>query len=145
MNNIDITFSGEEFFHRYGRKKTVSMFTLGCKVNQYETEAMEEIFEKNGYIIVNSDEIADIYVINTCTVTNLSDRKSRQFISRAKKLNKDAVIAVVGCYSQVSPDEVSKIEGVDVVIGTTDRSRILELCEKAKKRENGKKLILLEM
>ncbi len=137
MNNIDITLSGEEFFHRYGRKKTVSMFTLGCKVNQYETEAMEEIFEKNGYIIVNSDEIADIYVINTCTVTNLSDRKSRQFISRAKKLNKDAVIAVVGCYSQISPDEVSKIEGVDVVIGTTDRSRILELCEKAKK-ENEK-------
>ncbi len=112
----------------------VAFYTLGCKVNQYETEAMEEIFEKNGYAIVNSEEIADIYVINTCTVTNLSDRKSRQFISRAKKLNKDAIIAVVGCYSQVSPDEVSKIEGVDVVIGTTDRNRILELCEEAKEK-----------
>ncbi len=112
----------------------VAFYTLGCKVNQYETEAMEEIFEKNNYSIVNNDEIADIYVINTCTVTNLSDRKSRQFISRAKKLNKDAVIAVVGCYSQVSPDEVSKIEGVDVVIGTTDRNRILELCEEAKEK-----------
>ncbi len=110
----------------------VAFYTLGCKVNQYETEAMEEIFEKNDYVIVNSDEIADIYVINTCTVTNLSDRKSRQFISRAKKLNKDAIIAVVGCYSQVSPDEVEKIEGVDVIIGTTERNRILELCEKAK-------------
>lgn len=110
----------------------VAFYTLGCKVNQYETEAMEEIFEKNDYVIVNSDEIADIYVINTCTVTNLSDRKSRQFISRAKKLNKDALIAVVGCYSQVSPDEVEKIEGVDVIIGTTERNRILELCEKAK-------------
>ncbi len=110
----------------------VAFYTLGCKVNQYETEAMEEIFEKKGYTIVNEDDIADIYVINTCTVTNLSDRKSRQFISRAKKLNKDAIIAVVGCYSQVSPDEVSKIEGVDVVIGTTDRNRILELCEKVK-------------
>lgn len=117
--------------------KTVCLFTLGCKVNQYETEAMEEIFEKNNYTIVNSDEIADIYVINTCTVTNLSDRKSRQIISRAKKINKDAIIAVVGCYSQVSPDEVSKIEGVDVVIGTTDRNRILELCEMAKE-ENEK-------
>ncbi|MBU5427115.1 tRNA (N(6)-L-threonylcarbamoyladenosine(37)-C(2))-methylthiotransferase MtaB [Tissierella pigra] len=134
MNNIDITLSGEEFFHRYGRKKTVSIFTLGCKVNQYETEAMEEIFEKDGYIVVNSEDIADIYVINTCTVTNLSDRKSRQFISRAKKLNQDAVIAVVGCYSQVSPEEVSKIEGVDVIIGTTERHRILELCKEAKKK-----------
>ncbi|MDR7857111.1 tRNA (N(6)-L-threonylcarbamoyladenosine(37)-C(2))-methylthiotransferase MtaB [Tissierella sp.] len=113
---------------------TVAFHTLGCKVNQYETEAMEEIFEKNGYNIVSDQVIADIYVINTCTVTNLSDRKSRQFIRRAKKLNKDSIIAVVGCYSQVSPDEVSEIEGVDVVIGTTDRNRILELCENAKEK-----------
>ncbi|NLK44228.1 MAG: tRNA (N(6)-L-threonylcarbamoyladenosine(37)-C(2))-methylthiotransferase MtaB [Tissierellia bacterium] len=111
---------------------TVACYTLGCKVNQYETEAMEEIFEKEGYKIVNENEIADIYVINTCTVTNLSDRKSRQFISKAKKNNKDALIAVVGCYSQVAPEEVSKIEGVDVIIGTTDRNKIVELCEKAK-------------
>ena len=138
MNNIDITLSGEEFFSRYGRKKTVSMFTLGCKVNQYETEAMEEIFEKNGYTIVNNDEIADVYVINTCTVTNLSDRKSRQFIRRAKKQNEDSIVAVVGCYSQVSPEEVSKIGCVDVIIGTIDRNRILELCEKAK--ENKEKI-----
>lgn len=110
----------------------VAFYTLGCKVNQYETEAMEEIFEKKGYKIVGEDELADIYVINTCTVTNLSDRKSRQFISRAKKNNNNAIIAVVGCYSQVSPEEVSEIEGVDVVIGTTDRSRILELCERAR-------------
>ena len=112
----------------------VAFYTLGCKVNQYETEAMEEIFEKDGYIVVNSEDIADIYVINTCTVTNLSDRKSRQFISRAKKLNQDAIIAVVGCYSQVSPEEVSQIEGVDVIIGTTERHRILELCKEAKKK-----------
>ena len=112
--------------------KTVAFHTLGCKVNQYETEAMEEIFEKNAYNIVDSEEIADIYVINTCTVTNLSDRKSRQFIRRSKKINKDAIIAVVGCYSQVSPDEVFEIEDVDVVIGTTDRNRVVELCEKAK-------------
>lgn len=111
---------------------TVAFYTLGCKVNQYETEAMEELFEKKGYKIVNENDIADVYVINTCTVTNLSDRKSRQFISRAKKKNKDALIAVVGCYSQVAPEEVSKIEGVDVIIGTTDRNKIVELCEKAK-------------
>jgi threonylcarbamoyladenosine tRNA methylthiotransferase MtaB len=114
--------------------KKVAFYTLGCKVNQYETEAMEEIFEKDNYTVVNSEEIADIYVINTCTVTNLSDRKSRQFISRAKKLNPYAIIAVVGCYSQVSPDEVSKIEGVDIVMGTTERSRILELCEEVKEK-----------
>lgn len=111
---------------------TVAFYTLGCKVNQYETDAMEELFEKKGYKIVNENDIADVYVINTCTVTNLSDRKSRQFISRAKKKNKDALIAVVGCYSQVAPEEVSKIEGVDVIIGTTDRNKIVELCEKAK-------------
>lgn len=110
----------------------VAFYTLGCKVNQYETEAMEEIFEKEGFTVVGEDEIADIYVINTCTVTNLSDRKSRQFIRRAKKLNNDSIIAVVGCYSQVSPEEVSGIEGVDVIIGTTDRNRIFELCLKAK-------------
>jgi threonylcarbamoyladenosine tRNA methylthiotransferase MtaB len=113
---------------------TVAFHTLGCKVNQYETEAMEEIFEKGGYTIVNDDAIADIYVINTCTVTNLSDRKSRQFIRRAKKINRNSIIAVVGCYSQVSPEEVAEIEGVDVVIGTTDRNRILELCENAKEK-----------
>ncbi len=114
---------------------TVAFYTLGCKVNQYETEAMEELFEKNGYKIVDENELADIYVINTCTVTNLSERKSRQFISRAKKRNKDAIIAVVGCYSQVAPDEVSKIEGVDVIIGTTDRNKVVELCEKAKTKK----------
>ena len=110
----------------------VAFHTLGCKVNQYETEAMEEMFKRENYEVVNSQDLADIYVINTCTVTNLSDRKSRQFISRAKKINKDAIIAVVGCYSQVSPEEVFGIEDVDVVIGTTDRDRIVELCEKAK-------------
>lgn len=109
----------------------VIFHTLGCKVNQYETEAMEELFEKNGYRIVKEEEIPDIHVINTCTVTNLSDRKSRQIIRRAKKINSDSIVAVVGCYSQVSPEEVSNIEGVDVIIGTTDRNEIVNLCEMA--------------
>lgn len=112
--------------------KTVAFHTLGCKVNQYETEAMEELFQNSGYLIVCDKEIADIYVINTCTVTNLSDRKSRQFIRKSKNINESAIIAVVGCYSQVCPKEVAEIEGVDVIIGTSDRNRIVELCEKAK-------------
>jgi threonylcarbamoyladenosine tRNA methylthiotransferase MtaB len=99
---------------------------------------MEELFEKKGYSIVDGDELADIYVINTCTVTNLSDRKSRQFIRKAKKLNGNPIIAVVGCYSQVSPEEVEKIDGVDVIIGTSERNRIVELCEEAKR--NSKKI-----
>src|SRR5690554_2859688 len=111
----------------------VAFHTLGCKVNQYETEAMEKMFEDKGYEIVGEDDLAYIYVINTCTVTNLSASKSRQFIRKVKKTNKDSIVAVVGCYSQVSPDEVESIEGVDVIIGTSDRKRIVELCEKAKK------------
>jgi len=110
----------------------VAFYTLGCKVNQYETQAMEELFKKRGYSIVNPDEYADVYVINTCTVTNLGDRKSRQFIRRAKKINKDSIVAAVGCYSQIAPEEVERIEGVDIVIGNTDKDKIVDLCEKAK-------------
>ncbi len=112
--------------------ESVAFLTLGCKVNHYETEAMEELFEKNNYKIKQFDEYSDIYIINTCTVTNLSDRKSRQAISRARRKNKDAIIAVVGCYSQVKDEEVANIEGVNVVLGTAERNRIVELCEKAK-------------
>lgn len=108
--------------------KTVNVLTLGCKVNQYETEAIINMFKKKGYE-VSEGELADIYVINTCTVTSLSDKKSRQYIRRAKKLNKDSIVVVVGCYSQVSPEEVAKIEEVDIILGTSDKSRIVELCE----------------
>lgn len=109
--------------------KTVSILTLGCKVNQYETEAMIELFLKANYEIVDSEEFADIYVINTCTVTNLSDKKSRQFIRKSKNKNSEAVIAVVGCYSQVSPEQIENIEDVDVILGTDNRNRIVEICE----------------
>lgn len=114
--------------------KKVAFHTLGCKVNQYETEAMEEMFLYHDYEIVTDEEVADVYVINTCTVTNMSDRKSRQFIRRSKKLNENSVVAVVGCYSQVSPEEVEGIDGVDVIIGTTERHRIVQLCEEAKEK-----------
>ncbi|WIF94804.1 tRNA (N(6)-L-threonylcarbamoyladenosine(37)-C(2))-methylthiotransferase MtaB [Caminicella sporogenes] len=109
--------------------KTVAFYTLGCKVNQYDTEAMAELFEKRGYKVVDSHEFADIYVINTCTVTNLSDRKSRQFIRRAKKKNPKAKIVVAGCYAQTASEEVLKIEGVNLVIGTNKRNEIVELIE----------------
>ena len=111
--------------------KKVAFHTLGCKVNQYETEAMEELFEREGYELVGEEDFADVYVINTCTVTNMSDRKSRQFIRRAKRLNKDSILAVVGCYSQTSPEEIEEIEGVDVILGTSSRNRIVELCQEA--------------
>ncbi|NTV90354.1 MAG: tRNA (N(6)-L-threonylcarbamoyladenosine(37)-C(2))-methylthiotransferase MtaB [Clostridiales bacterium] len=107
--------------------KKAAFYTLGCKVNQYETEAMTEIFKEAGYEIVDFESIADVYVINTCTVTGLSARKSRQMIRRAKTVNENAVIAVAGCYSQTAPEEVESIPGVDVVIGTKDRGRIFEL------------------
>ncbi|MER0282982.1 tRNA (N(6)-L-threonylcarbamoyladenosine(37)-C(2))-methylthiotransferase MtaB [Clostridioides difficile] len=110
--------------------KKVAFYTLGCKVNQYETEAMLELFEKDGYEQVNSEEYADVYVINTCTVTHMSDRKSRQYIRRVKKKNPDAIIAVVGCYSQVSPEEILDIEEVNLVMGTNDRRKIVEEIKK---------------
>lgn len=112
--------------------KTVAFYTLGCKVNQYETEAMGELFQRAGYEIVDSEEKADVYVINTCTVTNLGDRKSRQFIRRAKKINPEAIVAVVGCYAQTSPDEVLSIEGVNIILGTKDRNKIVAYVEKVK-------------
>ena len=109
--------------------KKVSFCTLGCKVNQYETEAMITLFKDNGYEIGDFGEVCDVYVINTCTVTGTGERKSRQMINRAHQKNPDGLIAVVGCYSQVEPDKVSRIEGVDIVLGTKDRHLIVQLVE----------------
>ena len=110
--------------------RKVAFYTLGCKVNQYETEAMSELFSKNGYTVCDFETPADIYVINTCTVTGMSDRKSRQIIRRAKKMNQNAYIIVTGCYAQVSPDDVAKIDGVNLVLGAKEREKIIELLEK---------------
>lgn len=98
--------------------------TLGCKVNQYETEAIKEAFVSRGAEIVSEDDFADVYVINTCTVTNIADRKSRQFIRRAKKINPDSVIIVTGCYAQTSPEEVAAMPEVDAVIGNSLKNEI---------------------
>ena len=125
--------------------KTASFYTLGCKVNQYETEAMSEIFSKNGYKIADFNEVCDVYVINTCTVTSIGDRKSRQMIRRAKHLNPNSIVAVVGCYSQVSPDEVAKIEGVNIILGTKDRKNLCEIADKMlAEKENQKKVTDVE-
>ncbi len=109
--------------------KKAAFYTLGCKVNMYESEAMAGLFEQHGYEIVDQHEKADIYIINTCTVTAVGDKKSRQMIRRAKRLNPQAVIAVTGCYAQVAPDEVSAIEGVDIVIGNEHKDKIVEIAE----------------
>jgi len=110
-------------------QKTVAFHTLGCKVNQYETESMKELFESKGYQVVSDQEKADIYVINTCTVTKLSDRKSRQFIRRAKRMNPQAKVAAVGCYVQVAEDEVAAIEGIDLLLGTGHKQEIVQELE----------------
>ena len=107
--------------------KKAAFYTLGCKVNQYETEAMEELFLSDGYEVCDFAEKADVYVINTCSVTNMGDRKSRQIIRRAKKNNPDGVIAVAGCYSQTAPEEILAIDGVNLVLGTQGRHNIVKL------------------
>ncbi|MCR4943954.1 MAG: tRNA (N(6)-L-threonylcarbamoyladenosine(37)-C(2))-methylthiotransferase MtaB [Clostridium sp.] len=110
----------------------VAFATLGCRVNSYESEAMAEKFIREGYEVVDFSEVADVYVINTCTVTNMGDKKSRQIIGRARRSNEDAIIAVVGCYSQMAPKEVSAIEGVDVVLGTKNKGDVVYYVNKAR-------------
>ncbi len=113
----------------------VAFYTLGCKVNQYETEAMAEAFENAGYELVDFEEVADVYVINTCTVTGLSSRKSRQAIRRAKQLNSRSIVAAVGCYPQTAREEVESIPEVDIVAGTSDRLKLLEYVERFRNGE----------
>lgn len=110
----------------------VAFSTLGCRVNHYESEAMAEKFIREGYEVTEFTEVADVYVINTCTVTNMGDKKSRQIISRARRLNPDAIIAVVGCYSQIAPKEVSAIDGVDVVLGTRNKGDVVYYVNKSR-------------
>ena len=109
--------------------RSVGLYTLGCKVSQYETEAIGEAFEARGFTVMPFDSVCDAYVINTCTVTAESDRKSRQIIRRAIKKNPSAVVAVVGCYSQRSPDELLLIDGVDIVLGTDKKLDVVDRVE----------------
>ncbi|MBQ4815524.1 tRNA (N(6)-L-threonylcarbamoyladenosine(37)-C(2))-methylthiotransferase MtaB [Bacillus pumilus] len=108
---------------------TVAFHTLGCKVNHYETEAIWQLFKEAGYERKEYESKADVYVINTCTVTNTGDKKSRQVIRRAIRHNPDGVICVTGCYAQTSPAEIMAIPGVDIVVGTQDRHKLLGYIE----------------
>ena len=109
--------------------KTVAFITLGCKVNQYETNAMIQQFIEKGYEIVEHTKKADIYIVNTCTVTNMSDRKSRQMLRRVKELNKEAIVVACGCYAQVSKEELEKIEEINLVLGNNEKKDIVEHVE----------------
>ncbi|TYS44324.1 tRNA (N(6)-L-threonylcarbamoyladenosine(37)-C(2))-methylthiotransferase MtaB [Bacillus infantis] len=111
---------------------TVAFHTLGCKVNHYETEAIWQLFKQEGYERTDFESASDVYIINTCTVTNTGDKKSRQVIRRAIRKNPDAVICVTGCYAQTSPAEIMAIPGVDIVVGTQNRVKMLEYIEQYK-------------
>lgn len=109
--------------------KKAALHNLGCKVNAYETEAMQELLEQNGYEIVPFQEGADIYIINTCTVTNMADRKSRQMIHRAKKMNPDAIVVAAGCYVQAQENSDKIDECIDIVIGNNKKQNLIEILE----------------
>lgn len=110
--------------------KKVASHALGCKVNQYESEAIAELFAQRGYEIVDIDESADVYIINTCTVTNFGDKKSRQLIRKVKRQNPNAIIAAIGCYAQTQPDKIREVDGVNLIIGTKGRKDVVDLVEK---------------
>ena len=125
-------------------EKTVALITLGCKVNQYETNAMSQKLIENGYKVVEHTQKADIYIINTCTVTNMSDRKSRQMIRRAKEMNPKAFIIAVGCYVQVSKEEVEKIEEIDLALGNEEKVNIVDYCNKLLEEKDSEKQSAME-
>ena len=109
--------------------KKVALHNLGCKVNAYETEAMQEMLENHGYEIVPFKEGADIYIINTCTVTNMADRKSRQMLHRAKKLNPDAIVVATGCYVQAQEENGNIDECIDIIIGNNKKKDLIDILE----------------
>lgn len=119
-----------------------AFYTLGCKVNQYDTQVMRNRMEAAGYQIVSFDEEADIYIINTCTVTQISDKKSRQMISRARRKHLGSILVVCGCFAQVAPGEAAALEGVDIVLGTSNRKDILRYIENF--RASGHQLIAVD-
>lgn len=121
--------------------KKAALHNLGCKVNGYETEAMQKLLEEEGYEIVPFHEKADVYVINTCTVTNIADRKSRQMLHRAKKLNPDAIIVAAGCYVQAQEEAGKQIEGIDILIGNNQKKNLIDLLKAYEKNEDAKSVI----
>ena len=127
--------------------KKVAFLTLGCKVNQYETNAMIQDFIKNGYELVEFDEKADVYIVNTCTVTNMADRKSRQMLRKVKELNSNAILVAVGCYAQVAREDLEKIPEINLILGTNEKKDIVEYVNKMliNALENGEKANLISV
>lgn len=109
--------------------KSVALHNLGCKVNSYELDVMQQYLQNEGYKIVNFNQKADIYIINTCTVTNIADRKSRQMLHRAKKQNPDAIVVAVGCYVQTNEAEIEKDDCIDLAIGNNRKNELVEIIE----------------
>ena len=109
--------------------KKIAFCTLGCKVNQYETNAMMQKFVNSGYEIVGFHEFADVYIINTCTVTNMADKKSRQMLIRVKEINNNAVVVAVGCYVQVAEEDLEKIDEIDLILGNNEKLDIVKYVE----------------
>ncbi len=109
--------------------KKVAFYTLGCRVNQYESQLLAGMFRQRGWQLVSEEEQADIYIINSCSVTRLADRKSRQYLRRMKRLSPSSRAIIMGCYPQTNPEEVAEIEEADVILGTVDKERAGELAE----------------
>ena len=116
-------------------RKKAALHNLGCKVNSYETEAMQELLERAGYEIVPFAPGADVYVINTCTVTNMADRKSRQMLHRAKKMNPDAIVVAAGCYVQAAVEEAAEDKAIDIIIGNNQKKDLVNILENFRKGE----------
>ena len=113
--------------------KSVALHNLGCKVNSYEIEVMQQMLQEKGYTIVPFDEIADIYIVNTCTVTNIADRKSRQMLHKAKKMNPDAIVVAAGCYAQADTEKLKEDNAVDLILGNNQKTQIVEVLEEYEK------------
>lgn len=122
------------------KQKTVAFCTLGCKVNQYETNAMMQNFIEAEYTIVEFEEAADIYVINTCTVTNMADKKSRQMLRRVKEINPDSILVAVGCYAQVAREKLEEIPEIDLILGVNEKNEIVKYVEETIFKMNKSKI-----
>ena len=125
-------------------KKKVALHNLGCKVNAYEVEAMQQLLENEGYETVPFEEGADVYVINTCTVTNIADRKSRQMLHKAKKMNPDAIVVATGCYAQADTEKLKEDTAVDLILGNNQKTQIVEALEEYEK-EHAKQVQVIEI
>lgn len=124
------------------QEKTVAFLTLGCKVNSYETDGMEKLFTEAGYKITEFNDKASIYVINTCTVTNIADRKSRQMLHKAKKNNPEGIVVAVGCYAQASKETLEVDEAIDIVVGNNQKKNIVAIVENYKNDANENEVVI---